>query len=128
MNEVPLPHSDSQIISPPSCWIIFWQICNPNPIPFVFNSYVAFKNPKSLNNLFWSSCLMPTPLSWTVTWRYPLALPYLILTLTGYLDLITYCNFSEIWSKVLKYLAFILMQPPRLVNLIAFETKFKITC
>jgi len=71
MNDVPSPHLDLHVIIPPNCSTIILQICNPSPIPLVFSSFVASRNPKSLNNLFRFSSYMPTPVSLTIISNIP---------------------------------------------------------
>ena len=66
MNKVPYPHLDLQVINPPNYSTIILQICNPSPIPFVFNSFVVSRNPKSLNNFWRFSSYIPTPVSLTI--------------------------------------------------------------
>ncbi len=66
MKDVPTCHYDLQTISPPNWLIISLQICNPRPIPFVFNYYVVSKNPNNLKSLVWSLSFIPIPESSTI--------------------------------------------------------------
>ena len=68
---VPLPHSDWTIMSPPNYLQIIYEICKPKPIPYVFISLVASRNPNNLNNFPKSSFLIPVPVSITYTSNIP---------------------------------------------------------
>jgi hypothetical protein len=70
VKEEPSPGSDLKKRLPLNCSTICLEITRPSPIPLVFYSYVSFTKPKSLNSFFWFSLLMPTPVSWTVIYKY----------------------------------------------------------
>jgi hypothetical protein len=44
---------------------MFSAITRPSPIPLRLSFFLSYKNPKSLNNLFWSSYSIPIPVSIT---------------------------------------------------------------
>ena len=71
VNVVPFCHSETHTISPPNCFTICFEMCRPSPIPFVFNSFVASRNPNSLKSFFWFSSVIPMPVSYTETWMQP---------------------------------------------------------
>ena len=52
-------------MSPPNAWQIFFEICNPKPIPFVLSSFVVSRKPNNLKSLLKSSFLIPIPVSTT---------------------------------------------------------------
>ncbi len=59
----PLPNSDSTEISPPSSYIIIFDIVSPNPIPPLLTFFDFITQPKNLKRLSRSSFLIPMPVS-----------------------------------------------------------------
>ena len=129
VNLLPSSISDTQTITPPNCFTIFFEMCKPSPIPWVFSSWVTSRNPNSLNNFFWSSTFIPVPLSAMDTYRQP--------------NLAFLTRFSTSSSPIYKFplkswrfksstlemdLTPISILPPWGVNFSAFESKFMITC
>jgi hypothetical protein len=72
---VPCPYLDYTPIVPLKALTIFSQITKPKPIPYVFNCFVFYRQPKSLKSLVLSFFLIPTPVS--VTEITILSLPFI---------------------------------------------------
>ena len=118
MKDVPTCHFDLQMMSPPNCFMIILQMCNPRPMPFVFNYYVASKNPNILNSFYWSFFLIPIPESSTIISTTPC---FAFSTIS-----IKFCSSgydkSSFW---LNSFPLTLTKPPLLVNLSELDNKFR---
>ena len=90
-------------MNPSNILTIFSDITRPSPIPFLFLYALSFTNPKSLNNLLWSSNSIPAPVSITSIWMY--------------------CDESCSWIILTLISTF-----PFSVNLIAFDYNPSSTC
>ena len=93
-------------------------MCNPRPIPFVFNYYVDSKKPNNLNNFYWSFYLIPMPVSSTII----STTPYLAFSTI----LIKFCSSgydkSVFWFNIFPLT---LTKPPLLVNLSELDIRFR---
>lgn len=131
-NSVPTPHLEVHVTSPPNWLIIFFEICSPRPTPLVLSSFVASRNPNSLNNLSWSCFLIPIPVSSTWIWIIPnRACSYF----SRWIGSIVSCLSSEMYFYLLSVksaadwtnLHLIKTFWPLYVNFRAFDSRFRMT-
>lgn len=115
---VPLPHTETKLISPPNYWMIFFEICRPRPIPLVLNYLDDSKKPNNSNNLSLSLSWIPMPVSETDIW---------IIPCLAALKASIWCRNSRSYSDLIN-LHFNSTFPPYYVNLSAFDCKFSKTC
>ena len=65
MKLAPCPKFDRQTISPLNIFVSFFDMLSPKPMPFVLSLLLDSRKPNNWNNFFWSSSLMPMPVSFT---------------------------------------------------------------
>ena len=100
---VPSPSSDTRLMLPPSASIHFLLTVSPIPQPFGLIPAFWGSIPNNWNNLFWSSCLMPMPVSETLN------------------------SINRLFCLQFRPTQMLIL-PPELLNLNEFDTKFRRTC